>query len=62
MLADFLGALRTGGPARFTLEMARRDLLLLEEAERSMSERSMSERSMSERSMSERSMSGDGRW
>lgn len=34
--ADFLRALRTGAPALFTLEMARRDLLLLEQAERSM--------------------------
>ena len=39
MLADFLAALRTGEPARFTLEMAQRDLLLLEQAERSMAER-----------------------
>ena len=38
MLADFLQALRTGEPARFTLEMAQRDLLLLERAERTMAE------------------------
>ena len=36
MLADFLHAMRTGAPALFTLEMAKRDLLLLEQAERSM--------------------------
>jgi predicted dehydrogenase len=36
MLADFLWAMRTGAPALFTLEMAKRDLLLLEQAERSM--------------------------
>jgi UDP-N-acetylglucosamine 3-dehydrogenase len=36
MLADFLRALRTGEPPRFTLAMARRDLCLLEQAERSM--------------------------
>jgi predicted dehydrogenase len=35
MLADFLRALRTGYPPRFTLAMAQRDLLLLERAERS---------------------------
>lgn len=36
MLGDFLNALRTGEPAQFTLEMAQRDLELLEEAECSM--------------------------
>jgi predicted dehydrogenase len=36
MLADFLRAVQTGAPALFTLEMAKRDLLLLEQAERSM--------------------------
>jgi predicted dehydrogenase len=36
MHADFLHALRAGEPARFTLEMAERDLRLLEAAERSM--------------------------
>ena len=36
MLADFLRALRTGEAPRFTLEMAQRDLCLLEQAERSM--------------------------
>lgn len=36
MLADFLQALRGGGPPLFTLELAKRDLLLLEQAERSM--------------------------
>ena len=36
MLADFLSALRTGAPPRFTLEMAQRDLCLMEQAERSM--------------------------
>jgi UDP-N-acetylglucosamine 3-dehydrogenase len=36
MVADFLRAIRTGAPALFTLEMAKRDLLLLEQAERSM--------------------------
>jgi UDP-N-acetylglucosamine 3-dehydrogenase len=35
MLEDFLHAVRTGGAPRFTLEMARRDLSLLEQAERS---------------------------
>ena len=38
MLADFLRALRTGEPARFTLELAQRDLLLLERAERTMAD------------------------
>ena len=37
MLADFLWALRTGGPELFTLEMAQRDLLLLEKAQSDMS-------------------------
>jgi predicted dehydrogenase len=37
MHVDFLRALRTGGPPRFTLEMAERDLRLLEMAARSMS-------------------------
>ena len=37
MLADFLSVLRTGEGPRFTLEMAQRDLCLLEQAERSMS-------------------------
>jgi predicted dehydrogenase len=32
MLADFLGALREGRPARFTLEAARRDVALVERA------------------------------
>ena len=32
MLTDFLHALRTGGPPRFTLAMAQRDLRLLEQA------------------------------
>jgi predicted dehydrogenase len=36
MLADFLRALRTGEPARFTPEMAQRDLVFLEQAERTM--------------------------
>ena len=36
MLADFLSVLRTGEGPRFTLEMAQRDLCLLEQAERSM--------------------------
>jgi predicted dehydrogenase len=35
MLADFLRALRTGRPPRFTLAMAQRDVRLLERAERS---------------------------
>jgi predicted dehydrogenase len=39
MLADFLRALRTGAPPFFTLDMAQRDLLLLERAERAMSAR-----------------------
>ena len=38
MLDDFLGALRTGRAARFTLEMAKRDLVLLERASESMDE------------------------
>jgi hypothetical protein len=38
MLADFLQSLRTGEPARFTLDMAQRDLALLERAERTMAE------------------------
>jgi len=38
MLVDFLHALRTGDPPRFTLAMAQRDLRLLERAERSMSQ------------------------
>lgn len=37
MFADFLGALRSGGAPQFTLELAQRDLFLLEQAERSMS-------------------------
>jgi UDP-N-acetylglucosamine 3-dehydrogenase len=40
MLADFLRALRGDAPPRFTLDMARRDLELLEEAERHMSSES----------------------
>jgi len=36
MHADFLNALRTGSPAQFTLELAQRDLVLLEEAARTM--------------------------
>jgi UDP-N-acetylglucosamine 3-dehydrogenase len=36
MLVDFLHAVRSGAPPRFTLAMAQRDLLLLEHAERSM--------------------------
>ena len=36
MLADFLWALRTGAPALFTLELAQRDLRLLEQAEHEM--------------------------
>lgn len=36
MHADFLGAIRTGRPAQFTLELAQRDLVLLEEAARTM--------------------------
>ena len=38
MLVDFLRALRAGSPAQFTLEMARRDLVLLALAEESMRE------------------------
>ena len=38
MLADFLRALRTGEPTRFTLDMAQRDLRLLERAERAMAD------------------------
>ena len=37
MFTDFLRAIRTNTPAEFTLELAERDLLLLEQAERSMS-------------------------
>ena len=37
MLSDFLHAIRTGDAPRFTLAMARRDLHLLEQAERCMS-------------------------
>ena len=40
MFTDFLRALRTGEASRFTLEMAQRDLALLEEAERCMAEES----------------------
>jgi UDP-N-acetylglucosamine 3-dehydrogenase len=40
MLADFLQALRTGRAPLFTLDMARRDLSLLEQAERAMAARS----------------------
>jgi hypothetical protein len=36
MLEDFLWAVQSGAPAWFTLEMAKRDLLLLEQAEWSM--------------------------
>ena len=36
MFRDFLDALRTGGPAQFTLDLAERDLGLLEQAEASM--------------------------
>ena len=36
MFTDFLGAVREQRPAQFTLELAERDLLLLEQAERSM--------------------------
>ena len=36
MLADFLWSLRSGAPPLYTLDMAQRDLLLLEQAERSM--------------------------
>jgi UDP-N-acetylglucosamine 3-dehydrogenase len=36
MFADFLGALRSDAPPQFTLELAQRDLFLLEQAERSM--------------------------
>jgi hypothetical protein len=39
MLADFLRALRTGEPPFFTLDLARRDLSLLERAERAMAAR-----------------------
>lgn len=38
MWADFLGALRTGGPTLFTLDHAQRDLMLLEVATRMMRE------------------------
>src|SRR2546423_1475100 len=37
MLDDFLRALRSGEPARFTVELAKRDLALLEQATESMS-------------------------
>jgi UDP-N-acetylglucosamine 3-dehydrogenase len=37
MFSDFLSALRTGASPQFTLELARRDLQYLEDAERSMS-------------------------
>ena len=40
MFTDFLNAIRTGETSRFTLEMAQRDLALLEEAERCMAEES----------------------
>ena len=36
MLDDFLRAIQTGGPAQFTLAMAQRDLVLLGQAQRSM--------------------------
>jgi predicted dehydrogenase len=39
MMEDFLGAVRTGAPTLFTLDLAQRDLVLLEQAERMMSER-----------------------
>ena len=38
MLADFLGAIRSGGEPEFTLAMARRDLQLVEEAYRTAAE------------------------
>jgi predicted dehydrogenase len=38
MLGDFLRVLRTGAPPFFTLDMAQRDLALLERAERAMAE------------------------
>jgi len=38
MLTDFLGDVRGGPAARFTLELAERDLVLLEQAARSMAE------------------------
>jgi UDP-N-acetylglucosamine 3-dehydrogenase len=37
MFTDFLGALRAGTSPQFTLDLAERDLILLEQAERSMS-------------------------
>jgi predicted dehydrogenase len=40
MLTDFLWTVQSGAPGLFTLEMATRDLSLLEEAERSMALRS----------------------
>jgi predicted dehydrogenase len=39
MFSDFQAALWSGAPTRYTLEMARRDLRLLEAAEASMAER-----------------------
>lgn len=36
MFRDFLGAIRSGAPAQFTLDLAERDLRLLEQAEASM--------------------------
>ncbi len=38
MMADFLGAIRSGGEPEFSLEMARRDLALVEEAYRTAAE------------------------
>jgi predicted dehydrogenase len=38
MFRDFLGAIRSGGPAQFTLDLAERDLRLLEQAEHSMTD------------------------
>jgi predicted dehydrogenase len=43
MLADFLTAVRTGRPERFTLEAAQRDLAMLEEADRAMQRRARDE-------------------
>ncbi len=44
MLADFLASLRTGRPPAFTLDMAQRDLRLLEEAARAMGARAATAR------------------
>jgi predicted dehydrogenase len=47
MWDDFTTALRSGGPTFFTLELAQRDLAMLEEAERMMGEREPAERAPS---------------